>query len=154
MRGFTRERGAACTDFMWPSIGCGWRRGQCWGPSRGPGGNQMGAREPGRGVVRLPPSPKGPESSAPACFPGNLICLLEQQPEDEIRPADVFCLACTVFDKFQSQLPVIAKDCYVIGKSIILAVHTPAESRLLKRLGALLVLCHVDPRNMVAVAPI
>lgn len=114
----------------------------------------MGAREPGRGVVRLPPSPKGPESSAPACFPGNLICLLEQQPEDEIRPADVFCLACTVFDKFQSQLPVIAKDCYVIGKSIILAVHTPAESRLLKRLGALLVLCHVDPRNMVAVAPI
>lgn len=114
----------------------------------------MGAREPGRGVVRLPPSPKGPGSSAPACFPGNLICLLEQQPEDEIRPADVFCLACTVFDKFQSQLPVIAKDCYVIGKSIILAVHTPAESRLLKRLGALLVLCHVDPRNMVAVAPI
>lgn len=59
-----------------------------------------------------------------------------------------------MFDKFQSQLPVIAKDCYVIEKSIFLAVHTPAESRLLKRLGALLVLCHVDPRDMATVAPI
>ena len=123
-------------------------------PVGGPGGDQMGTREPGRGVVRLPSSPKSPESSAPASFPGNLICLREQQPEDEIRPADVFCLACTMFDRFQSQLPVIAKDCYIIEKSIFLAVHTPTESRLLKRLGALLVLCHVDPRDMVAVAPI
>lgn len=123
------------------------------GPSRGPGSDQIGAREPGRGVVRLPSSPKGPESSAPASFPGNLICLLEQQPEDEIRPADVFCLACIMFDKFQSHLPVIAKDCYITEKSIFLAVHTPTESRLLKRLGAPLVLCHVDTRDMVTVAP-
>ena len=48
---------------------------------------------------------------------------------------------------------MIAEDCYVTEKSIFLAVHTPTKSRLLKRPGALFLLCHVDPRNMVTVAP-
>lgn len=49
-------------------------------------------------MARLTSLPKGPEAgylevSGPASFPWNLICILEQQPENEIQHTDVFCLA-------------------------------------------------------------
>ena len=54
----------------------------------------MGAREPGRGVVRLPSSPKSPQSSAPASFPGNLICLLEQRMKSGLQMCFVWLAPC------------------------------------------------------------
>lgn len=55
----------------------------------------------------------GSVTSDSAPFYGNIICALELQPGGEIWPADVLRLACTVFEKFQSQLPMIAKDCKI-----------------------------------------
>lgn len=83
-------------------------------------------------MVRLTSSPKGlegSEGSAPASFHGNHGRVLEQQLEDEIRPADVFCLACTMLEKCQSHLPMIVKDDKISLKNPSIWLFFPQQNR-------------------------
>lgn len=94
----------------------------------------------------------GSVTSDSASLCGNIICALGLQPRGEIWPADVFCLACTMFEKFQSQLPIIAKDCELSYFWPFL----PTKSRLLKTPGAHFFHpgCCVKPRDTVTLSPL
>lgn len=84
-------------------------------------------------------------------FHGNLICILELQPEGETQPADVFCLACTMFEKLQSRLPITAKDYKISQKNPffwLFLTKTTRKGRALETLGTRLFLHCVDPWNM------